>query len=494
MKKYQHLFRIKLLLLILILSGFQLPVNNQATGSKVKLYVIGDSTASLYSTSFYPRNGWAQVLQAFFNPDSVEVVDKALSGRSSKSFYTDSQGWPSFSGSIAAGDYLFIQFGHNDQKTDIERFTDPYTTYKKYLKKYIDEARAKGAIPVLLTSIHRNLWTDDHIKDTHGHYPPAMRELAAEENVPLIDLTQKTESLFEAYGEDYVTNEFFMNLPDSLYKNYPDGNSDNSHLQVRGAYEVSKLVFRALTAQSSVEEIAKLFRSSLPAGYVKTLVDKSNMGEIEGAQVVPMDSTTTFKAESSIGFAFDYFSYKDNQYPEPEISIELVDSVQELTAYFTLGYNVKISVNLLGKADFEGYGSYAEGKTVTVVAIPDEGYMFVSWTLDGNIVSTDPIYTFVMGNEDIELEINVEEATSVIDQEYDEINISYNPQNFSLSIHAPKEISMVQLFDIHGKIVRTFIQNCIDCNININDLSTGIYIARVHSGNQVYSGKILKQY
>lgn len=89
-----------------------------AAPKKAKVWVIGDSTASVYAASAYPRKGWAQVLSEGFDADSAEVHDMALSGRSSKSFLTDKFGWPAFKDSIQAGDYLVIQFGHNDEKTD----------------------------------------------------------------------------------------------------------------------------------------------------------------------------------------------------------------------------------------------------------------------------------------------------------------------------------------------------------------------------------------
>ena len=355
---------------------------NAITGTKVRLYLIGDSTASSYDASSFPRTGWGQVFQAFFNPDSIEVVNKALSGRSSKSFYTDPAGWPVVSENITAGDYLFIQFGHNDSKDDEERYTDPYTTFKEYLKRYIDEARAKGAVPVLLTSIHRNNWSGTSISDTHGDYPPAMRELALEEDVALIDLTVKTAALFEAYGKETVSNDFFMNLQDSMFINYPDGNSDNTHLQVRGAYEVSKLVYRTFEEQRDKQAMDRLFRCSQPAGCINVGIHAFNMGRVSGDRVGPLESTVTLTAVPARGYLFDYFAMNGEMVSEePPYDIPLTDSLIYLAAYFTKAYKVNIKTDPVNKAGYTGNGSYRAGDSVTVTVSPNPGYTFLFWTL-----------------------------------------------------------------------------------------------------------------
>ena len=234
------------------------------TDQPVKIFVIGDSTASEYDKSRYPRTGWAQVLQSYFNANSVIVEDKALSGRSSKSFFTDENGWPVVLPELKKGDFLFIQFGHNDEKPDEKRHTDPYTSYKDYLSVYIDSARAHGAFPVLLTSIRRNSWDSTKMKivDTHGDYPAAMRELAIEKNVPLIDLCSATKQLFESLGDEYTTNQIFMNLPVKTWENYPEGNSDNTHLQEKGALAIVKLVIESIQKADTIPQF-KILRESI---------------------------------------------------------------------------------------------------------------------------------------------------------------------------------------------------------------------------------------
>ncbi len=465
---------------------------NAETGTKVRLYVIGDSTASFYDSSRFPRTGWAQIFQGFFNSDSVEVLDYALSGRSSKSFYTDASGWPVVKPKLAAGDYLFIQFGHNDEKDENPAlYTEPYTTFKEYLKKYIDEARAVGAIPVLLTPIHRNYWSGTSISDSHGDYPPAMRELAAEENVPLVDLTLKTENLFETYGKDFVTYEFFMNLPATLYKNYPDGNADNTHLQIRGAYEVAKLVARDIQRQQDNPALAKLFRGLQDAGFVKTLVESYNYGTITGDQVVKMGSTTTFKAVNVSGYLFDYFDQDGTYSYENELSLEVNDSVSLITAYFSKAYRVTIKVNLTGKADYSGNGYYKPGDQVTVVAEPDPGYRFLNWTVDDNVVSEDQEYSFVMNSEDLVIYANVEESTSVEDELTESLSFAYDVHSEILYVSSPFKVGQVELFDLNGRAVLTEQPQLENFSLDLSAIRSQIVFIRISGENFVYSQKLL---
>jgi len=212
------------------------------TGTRVaSIVVIGDSTASVYASDVYPRTGWGQVFGDWFAPACGVVKDKALSGRSSKSFY-DEGAWTPIRDALLPGDFVLIQFGHNDEKSeDPARFTDPQTTYKQYLTTYVNDTRAKQASPILLTSIHRNGWNGTTIKDSHGAYLPAVRELAASLDVPLIDAAVLTQTYFERIGQA-ATTALFMNLNPGESPNYPDGNSDNTHLKETGARAVAGLI------------------------------------------------------------------------------------------------------------------------------------------------------------------------------------------------------------------------------------------------------------
>lgn len=214
-------------------------------------YLIGDSTVSLYTSTYYPRMGWGQVFQNYFQSTLV-VSDKARSGRSSKSFY-DEGAWTPIKTALKSGDYVFIQFGHNDEKTDVALHTDPYTTYQQYLSIYIDDARAKGAIPILVTPVERNSWSNGTIKPTHGNYPDAMRKLASTKSVPLIDLTAGSTAKYISLGQTYTTWNVFMNLKAGQYPNYPNGNSDNTHFQENGANIIARLVVGVIRSSSNAQ-------------------------------------------------------------------------------------------------------------------------------------------------------------------------------------------------------------------------------------------------
>jgi lysophospholipase L1-like esterase len=220
-----------------------------AAGSKTPtVYVIGDSTASVYTSDLYPRMGWAQPLQDYFAPACVTVQDKALSGRSSKSFY-DEGDWTPIRNALRAGDYVLIQFGHNDEKSDDPTlYTDPFTTYEQYLSHYIDDSQAKGATPILLTSINRNDWSNGALEDTHGNYPVAMRQLAQARQISLVDATALTKTYFERIGQA-ATTLLFMDLAAGQFPNYPSGNTDNTHLQEKGARTIAQMILADLYRQ-----------------------------------------------------------------------------------------------------------------------------------------------------------------------------------------------------------------------------------------------------
>lgn len=221
-------------------SSLSICTGSPASGRVASIYVIGDSTASIYASDLYPRTGWGQVLGDYFATACAVVKDKALSGRSSKSFY-DEGNWTPIRDALAAGDFVVIQFGHNDEKTDdATRYTDPQTTFKQYLTTYVNDTKAKKALPILATPINRNNWSGATLSDTHGAYPPAMRELATALSVPLVDMTALTRTHFERIGKAETT-KLFMVLAAGEYANYPSGNTDNTHLQEKGARAVAQL-------------------------------------------------------------------------------------------------------------------------------------------------------------------------------------------------------------------------------------------------------------
>jgi len=212
----------------------------------VTVFVTGDSTAATYAGYEAPRAGWGQALEEFLAKD-VEVVNQAWSGASSKSF-AEAGLLDQVLEDIEPGDYLLVSFGHNDSKTD-DRGTDPYTTYQEYLELYIDGARERGAHPVLVTPVERRRFdAAGGVRTSLGQYPDAMRQLAEREDVPLVDLTHLSLLRWAELGPEGTTEEF-LHLAPGEHPNYPDGVTDNTHFQARGAIELARLVVRDLKDQ-----------------------------------------------------------------------------------------------------------------------------------------------------------------------------------------------------------------------------------------------------
>ncbi|WP_308301751.1 rhamnogalacturonan acetylesterase [Neobacillus cucumis] len=221
------------------------PAMAQQAPKPVTIYLAGDSTVSDYPSSLFPRSGWGQVLPTMLD-QQVTIRNFAKRGRSSKSFINEGRlNW--ILNSIQKGDYLFIQFGHNDEKVKYPNLhTNPNTTYKSYLKHYIDGARKKGAIPILVTPVQRMSFSSDgRALNTHGRYPAAMKALAKEENVPVIDLASKSRRLYQQLGS-VDTKRLFLWLKAGKYPNYPQGVKDPTHFQEYGAEQIAKLVIEGI--------------------------------------------------------------------------------------------------------------------------------------------------------------------------------------------------------------------------------------------------------
>lgn len=200
-------------------------------GAHVTVHVAGDSTAAIFPpTDATARVGWAAVLQSFFG-EGVEVDDAARSGRSSKS-YIDEGAWDALKQRIKPGDYVFIQFGHNDEKDDPARHTDPGTSFREHLQIYIRDARLAGAFPLLLTPISRREFSGTAIVATHGAYPAAIAEVGRQTGTPVIDMTEKTRALLERLG------------PAATLPLFASG--DKTHLSAQGAPQVAALVAQGI--------------------------------------------------------------------------------------------------------------------------------------------------------------------------------------------------------------------------------------------------------
>ncbi|WP_246240622.1 rhamnogalacturonan acetylesterase [Anaerocolumna sedimenticola] len=199
------------------------------------IFWAGDSIVKKNTIETFPQTGIGQVMYLYLQPD-VKVYNYAENGRSTKTFIEEGR-LDQIDTEIGKQDFLFIQFGHNDENEDITRHTDAYGDYQKNLKQFITTAEKRGAYPVLLTPLYQHLFDSRGlIQDkVHGAYPDAMKELADELNVPCIDLCESSKNLLAKMGDE-PSKKWFMHLKPGEYKNYPDGLADNTHLKYEGLW------------------------------------------------------------------------------------------------------------------------------------------------------------------------------------------------------------------------------------------------------------------
>ena len=202
------------------------------------VYYIGDSTVAFNRIDTYPQQGMSNALGLYLH-HGVGLAPHGLNGRSTKSFL-DEGAFEPVRRSMAPGDILLIQFGHNDEKADPARHTDPDTTYKENLTFFISCAREAGAYPVLITPIARRLFDENgaFLPGSHGAYPQAVRELGAKLGVPVADLTVITESYLAQVGD----------LPSKPWFMWP---KDNTHLKPEGAVIMAGFLARELKRMGS---------------------------------------------------------------------------------------------------------------------------------------------------------------------------------------------------------------------------------------------------
>ncbi|HQY12422.1 MAG TPA: rhamnogalacturonan acetylesterase [Ferruginibacter sp.] len=230
--------RLKLLgMTLLFLAAFTFPGKK-----KIKVYLIGDSTMCTYETNRAPLTGWGMPFRYFFD-SSVEVDNRARGGRSTRTFIGENH-WQPIADSLQEGDYVLIQFGHNDEAKE-EKYKDRYTPvpdYRNNLIRFITETRAKKAIPVLITPVTRMRFDKEgKIQETHKEYSAAVWEVGNAYNAPVIDLDARSRELLQHFGPEY-SKMFFMQLDSLQHPNYPAGQKDNTHFNEYGARRMAELV------------------------------------------------------------------------------------------------------------------------------------------------------------------------------------------------------------------------------------------------------------
>lgn len=230
----------------------------------INVFIASDSTATDqtlnedYQTHRHPVTGWGQSFQPWISGDNLKQLypllhaksatlqNHAKGGRSTRTFFEEGR-WQAIYDQLQPGDLVLIQFGHNDAAEDKhERYVN-IQGYKQFLRLYVDQVREKKAIPVLMTPVNRNYpWENGVLGNSHGEYPDAVKAVAAEKNVLLVDLGQRSRDFFTSKGEAYVGPTYFMNLKPGDFPAYPNGHNDNTHFQPAGGEVVSKLVYEGL--------------------------------------------------------------------------------------------------------------------------------------------------------------------------------------------------------------------------------------------------------
>ncbi|HEX8568297.1 MAG TPA: rhamnogalacturonan acetylesterase [Pyrinomonadaceae bacterium] len=229
--------------LIFVLNAFAF-----AQKQPITVYLAGDSTMAGKKPEKRPETGWGEMLQAYFDAEKVKIENHAQNGRSTRTFISENR-WQTIVDKLKKGDYVFIQFGHNDQsKEKVDRYTPP-EDYRKNLIKFIEEVSAKNANPVLLTPVMRRKFdAEGKFVDQHGVYPGIVREVAREYKTPLIDMHRTSEKVLVRYGVE-ESKKLFLQLQAGENPNYPNGVNDNTHFNPRGAEEMVKLAVEGIKEQ-----------------------------------------------------------------------------------------------------------------------------------------------------------------------------------------------------------------------------------------------------
>ena len=386
-------------------------------GKIITIHLIGDSTMATYSADRYPLTGWGQVFQGqmqsdslkkikyIMDADSVVVINYARGGRSSRTFYEEGL-WDDVYAALDSGDYVFIQFGHNDASIDNpDRYVDT-AGFKDYLRLYVNQTREKGGIPVLITPVNRNYnWVGGVLTNIHGNYPIAMKQVAEELHVPLIDLTQRSCDYFTLFGENYCKYNFFMNFDAGVYENYPDGNSDGTHFLPAGAKAVAKMVYNGLV------DLRNIVIDSVP----------DTVGVVKGSKwwEYKYDSLAELSTSPKRGYVFSSWEGDINSTDNP-VYVK-IDSCLSLKANFTKTtknqYYVTAENDANGTIKINPFGGlYEEDETVTVSAVANSGKKFYSWI--GQIVdTTNPLDITV--KKDLQMKaFFTEERANILEAEF----------------------------------------------------------------------------
>lgn len=285
------------------------------------IHVIGDSTVCNYKDSAYPQKGWGQVLNNFFDASRVKVNNVAIGGRSSKSFIVDGR-LKSLEPNIQKGDFVFVQFGHNDRTANKPERYVPQDSFPYYMKQYITTAQKRGATPVLVSTVtmsgSRNVFsTGSNNYDSRG----MMLKLAKDYKIPFVDLNMKSyntyNNTYKGMMDSYVKKFLYMQLDAGLYPNYPNGSNDgNTHFQEMGsmghgtmiAEELERGVNDTFLSPESKAELTKLVSALRPRYKVTVKANIATKGAITQDQSFPGGSPMTLRVAPASGETFEYWA------------------------------------------------------------------------------------------------------------------------------------------------------------------------------------------
>jgi len=210
---------------------------------KIKIFLAGDSTIAIKEIKAFPETGWGMPFVYFWD-STVTVVNKAKNGRSTSSFRKEGL-WKQIMDEASEGDYVFIQFGHNDEVPTKKTYTTE-TEFSNNLTTYIAETRAKKATAILLTPVARRKFdSTGKIEGTHELYSQIVRDVAVKEKVALIDLDRKSQALLQSFGVEN-SRLLFLQLKKGEHPNYPDGKEDNTHFSELGARLMAQIVLQEI--------------------------------------------------------------------------------------------------------------------------------------------------------------------------------------------------------------------------------------------------------
>ncbi len=375
---------------MLLISGyaFILP------GKKVTVFLIGDSTMANKPLENNPERGWGQLFPNYFT-DELEIQNHAVNGRSTKSFINEHR-WDTVMSRLKAGDFVMIQFGHNDEKfEDSTRSAPAHTLYKTNLERFVNDVRSKGATPILITPVMRRKFDDaGKFVDQHGDYPGVVKEVAAAMKVAIIDLHKSSEKLIVKEGvED--SRRFFLTIPAGHFKKNKARVEDNTHFSEYGAASMASLVCESIKEQNLplaqylapsafkekyAFELPKIYTphfkldsfnilnyGAIADGY--TLNSKAINSAIEacaagggGTVVIPRGSFVTgpIIMKSNINLHLDagaliLFSSDFNQYPLVASSFEGVDAARCQSPF--VAENLE-NIAITGEGIMDGNGFY----------------------------------------------------------------------------------------------------------------------------------------